>query len=60
MPALQPAAKSNQPLANFFCHVDNFGTGLSVKKMYPKYIFSVRASWSGGTQSLYFRIHCSS
>ncbi|CAM4413352.1 hypothetical protein ZONE111904_19950 [Zobellia nedashkovskayae] len=34
---------------------DNFGTGLSVKKMYPKYIFSERASWRGGARSLYSR-----
>ncbi len=52
MPTLQPATKRNQPLANFFCHVDNFGTGPSVKKMYPKYIFSEGASWRGGLEQL--------
>jgi len=49
---LQLATKSNHPLANFFCHVDNFGTGPSIKKMYPKYIFSEGASWRGGAQSV--------
>ena len=41
---LQPAAKSNHPPGNFFCHVDNFGNNVRLSRYILESILTLKTA----------------